>query len=245
MTTFSDNWTEREIRYRMRPDAHRFLRPDWRRYWHPGHESDPLYRLYQRIEQKDWHTQPRVPKGEPTGGQWTDDATTTTEQIYAAGWLPKIPKQRPPTSSERTSIAKTVAILAAEAGVAASGIAEAVAKTSWLYYAYPYIVSYLDGPKSLEELQQDASFSKPGYDRHHIVEQSSAAADGWPRKMIESPDNLVSIPRMKHWEINAWYQTPNRRYDDLTPREYLSGKDWDERRKVGLDALKRFGVLSQ
>jgi hypothetical protein len=61
--------------------------------------------------------------------------------------------------------------------------------------------------------------------------------------MIDAPENIVSIPRMKHWEINAWYQTPNREFDRLTPREYLSGKDWDERQRVGLLALREFGVL--
>ncbi len=57
------------------------------------------------------------------------------------------------------------------------------------------------------------------------------------------PINLVRVPRMSHWEINAWYQTSNRKYDWMTPREYLHGKDWDERRRVGLDALTRYGVL--
>jgi hypothetical protein len=247
MTIFKHAWTERGLKYRVRPGANRFLHPDWRRFWQPGHESDPFYRFFERLERRDWHTQPRVPAGEPTGGQWTDDESASSSQgrTYAAGWLPKIPKQRPPTSSERTAIAKTVAILAAEAGVAATGIGEAIAKTSWVYYALPSIVSYLDAPKTLDELQADAAIPKPGYDRHHIVEQTSAAEDGWPRKMIDAPDNLVSVPRMKHWEINAWYQTPNRIYDGLPPREYLRGKDWDERRNVGLDALRQFGVLSQ
>ena len=87
--------------------------------------------------------------------------------------------------------------------------------------------------------------SRLGYDVHHIVEQSSAADAGYPRKMIDGPDNLVSIPRMSHWEINAWYQTRNSDYGDVSPREYLSGKDWDERRRVGLDALAKFGVLKR
>ena len=57
------------------------------------------------------------------------------------------------------------------------------------------------------------------------------------------PINLVRVPRMSHWEINAWYQKRNPNYGDVSPREYLSGKDWNERRKVGLDALTRYGVL--
>jgi hypothetical protein len=30
----------------------RWMRPDWRRWWKPGHENDPLYKDYERIERK-------------------------------------------------------------------------------------------------------------------------------------------------------------------------------------------------
>jgi len=50
---------------------------------------------------------------------------------------------------------------------------------------------------------------KRGYDVHHIVEQTAAERDGFSRREIDAPGNLVSIPRMKHWEINGWYARPN------------------------------------
>lgn len=37
--------------------------------------------------------------------------------------------------------------------------------------------------------------------------------------------------------------TPNERYDYLSPREYLKGKSWDEKRNVVIQALIDFGVL--
>jgi len=33
------------------------------------------------------------------------------------------------------------------------------------------------------------------------------------------------------------------KFGGLSPREYLRGKSWTERRRVGLDALTEFGVL--
>ena len=51
----------------------RWMRPDWRRYWRPGHEDDPLYKRCERIERKYSPDQPRVPAGVPEGGQWTDE----------------------------------------------------------------------------------------------------------------------------------------------------------------------------
>jgi hypothetical protein len=232
----------------MRPNAHLFIRPDWRRFVRPGDRDSHPFALYERKYRPD---QPRVPAGSSEGGRWTDGEDgsrkptpnlPTSQRVYAAG-LPRIPRQRPPTSPERTAVAKVVAAYLLEKGLANAG--EYIAKSSWLYNAVPYINSYLDAPKSLDELQAGASSSRLGYDVHHIVEQSSAEEAGYPRKLIDSPDNLVSIPRLRHWEINAWYQTRNADYGDVSPREYLSGKDWDERRRVGLEALIKRGVLKR
>jgi hypothetical protein len=115
----------------------------------------------------------------------------------------------------------------------------------WTYRAYPYIHSYFDLPKTLEDLRQNI---KPGYDKHHIVERW-AKDDGMPEEKIGSPDNIVPIPKLKHWEINSWLDTPNEEFKDnndnkLTPRQYLKGKTWDERYSFGLKVLRKFGVLT-
>jgi hypothetical protein len=102
---------------------------------------------------------------------------------------------------------------------------------------------YRDEPKTLEELQRAVSRPKRGYDIHHIVEQTSAEQDGFPRSVIDAPNNLVRIPRLKHWEITGWYMTKNKAYGGPSPRAYLRGKGWDDRTSVGLDALAKFGVL--
>jgi hypothetical protein len=92
-------------------------------------------------------------------------------------------------------------------------------------------------------LREAVDNPKPGYQIHHIVEQTPAAHDGFSEEQIESGDNLVLIPTMKHREITTWYQTPNPDYDWLSPRDYLRGKSWDERREVGIYALTKFKVL--
>jgi hypothetical protein len=165
--------------------------------------------------------------------------------IVLAGLRPRIPPERPPTGPERTAVAKGLAIWLAERQADVADAAHFVARSSWLYHALPSIRSYLDGPKTLGELQSAASTSKAGYDVHHIVERTSAEEDGYSQKRINAPDNLASIPRMKHWEINAWFQTKNDRYGGMSPRDHLSGKNWDERQRVGLEALKRYGVLTR
>ncbi len=245
---------ERQRRW-MRPNAHLWIRPDAHRFMRPGsprwYGRDAVRYFWpeaaagtEPAERKYDPNQPRVPAGNPEGGQWTESGASSREQgrVSRASLVPKIPRQRPPTSNERVKVAKEIAIWIAEHGAA---VGEVVVAGSWLYYAVPTIVSYLDGPKPLAELQRDFGVRRAGYDWHHIVERSSALEDGYPLRRIDAPDNLVRIPRMRHWEINAWYQTKNDRFGEMTPRDYLRNKDWDERREIGLYALERFGVLKR
>jgi hypothetical protein len=114
---------------------------------------------------------------------------------------------------------------------------------SWILEYESSIEAYLDPPKSLDELQKALSTPKKGYDLHHIVEQTPAEKDGFPRSMIDAPDNLVRISRFKHWEITGWFERASKEYGGLSPREYLRDKDWSERIRVGHKALIRHGVL--
>lgn len=95
----------------------------------------------------------------------------------------------------------------------------------------------------MKELQNAVDDPKPGYHIHHIVEQKAAEDDGFSRDEIDARDNLVRIPAMKHREISGWYQKPNKDFDNLAPRDYLRGKTWKERYKVGIQALIEFKVL--
>ena len=182
--------------------------------------------------------QPRVPRGNPDGGQWTSDGGGG--QQPKTGDQPEVPEEKPPSSADRTAALKAVARRILQTGEALLNIAKT---SAWLQTYSPLVESYNDPPKSLDELQQAVSNPLPGYDIHHIVEQTQAEADGFTRDVIDGPDNLVRIPTLKHQEINAWYQTKNEDFGGLSPREYLSGRNWEVRRAVGLEALGKFGVL--
>ena len=208
--------------------------------------------------------QPRVPGGSPEGGQWTrggaggggepqgetdsgsegdfesTDSGSLDEGRSASEGdndLPYVPKERPATAQERNAIIKEVA------KVPSSELRRVFESAPWLYSHEAEIRAYQDPPKSLEELQQDANERRPDYDIHHLVEQTPAAQEGYPKPMIDAPENLVRIPRLKHWELSGWYQTPVEDYDRLTPREYLRGRTWDEKVKVGIRGLFERGLL--
>lgn len=217
--------------------------------------------------------EPRVPAGNPDGGRWTtdggsgassdprivSDATPNTNWMpgaqYAANDLPGgpsleeppvIPPEEPATAQLRNAFLKTAAYWLAEAVLAGEPIGDlilALQAAEWLSKYLPYIYAYLDAPKTLEELQQNVFRPRVGYDIHHIVEQTPAKQDGFPDSTINGRDNLVRIPTLKHWQINGWYGRPNDQFGGLSPREYLRGKSWDERMRVGKDALILFGVL--
>ena len=190
--------------------------------------------------------QPRVPAGDPAGGQWTDanGNALTPSRIRLAGEVPtndppEIPKERPRKSKERTTILRLIARRMLETGETVAAFAKLGA---WFITYSPTIESYNDPPKTLEELRQDLS-PKAGYDIHHIVQRNQESIFG--RELINSPENLVRIPRMKHWDINQWYETENREFGGVSPRAYLDGRNWDVQRSVGFEALKKFGVLKR
>lgn len=113
----------------------------------------------------------------------------------------------------------------------------------WLYSEWPSIRSYQGEPKTLAELQQNVGKGRAGYENHHIVEQGTQTREGFPRSMIESLDNVVSVPKYKHHEITGWYAQRNLEYNGLSPRNYLRGKSWSEHVEVGHRALRQFGIL--
>jgi len=211
--------------------------------------------------------QPRVPAGNSDGGQWTDGSGASSDgageddragadhrssNVILASFEPddeppRIPQKRPPTSRARTRIYKELVTWLARQVVTKSvrALLTILDQAGWLEPAIDSIRSFADPPKSLEQLQKDVSTPAPGYDVHHIVEQTSALRDGFPSSRVNAPENLVRIPRLKHWMITGWYMMKNDRYGDVSPRTYLRGKSWEERQRVGRDALIKHGVLKR
>lgn len=159
---------------------------------------------------------------------------------------PDVPNERPLASQQRNSIVRGVAASLrglGSVGAAAAMLAMITEGASWLRDYHHEIVASADPAKSLSELNEAVSTPRPGTHVHHINEQKAARDDGFSRSLIDAPDNLVRIPTLRHREITSWYQTRSEEFGGLSPRDWLRGKSWDERTRVGLDALIRHGVL--
>jgi hypothetical protein len=122
--------------------------------------------------------QPRVPAGVPEGGQWVDEGGDG-DLIFVnddPNRLPEIPKEPPPSTRERNRIGGAVARYL----LATSLAAHADAVRHWVWeYARDRIIAYLDEPKFLDALQRAAIDPRPGYEIHHIVEQTPAQPKGF------------------------------------------------------------------
>jgi hypothetical protein len=209
---------------------------------------------------------PRWPSGESDGGQFRpgdgagDGGASPIRPVSAAGQIiarqllgdpPKIPTETPATNTAKNVVRKAVAhwlvraVLIGADITAPEIVVPVQAAVEGAFWLAPYVNAYLDKPKTLEELQAAVKNPRDGTDVHHIVEQTPARKDKFPESQIEDPSNLARIPTLKHWELNAWYEKSNENYAGQTPRQYVKGKDWATRRKVGLDGLKAVGVLQK
>ena len=213
--------------------------------------------------------QPRVPKGNSDGGKWADrpgreagdqnnrqknpkdnkpfrKPRTKLPPYKVSSTPPELPARKPSKWAGRIRYAARVAKWAARAGIRLTPVGrlfDIYAAAHWIYDQTPYIVSYLDDPKSIHELRDLVSKPEKGYEIHHIVEQTAARRGGYPEDLINSRENRVRIPTLKHHKITGWYQIRNKKFGGLTPREYLHGKTWNERVEVGYKAMRKYGVL--
>ncbi len=159
---------------------------------------------------------------------------------------PEVPKEGLGDRKTRMSFVWEAARWGARAtglGTAVDAYLSAIDQVDQLARFTDAIRIYSDPPKTLDELRAEVGNGKPGYEDHHIVEQTGARKSGFSEEQIESRYNKARIPIMKHWEINRWFSRPNPEYNNLRPRDYLRGKSWDEHMKIGLRAMREFGVL--
>jgi hypothetical protein len=244
-------WLAHQRRRWMMPDPSRWLQPDQSKWLQPDQSRFQPPQSYERKYSPD---QPRVPAGNPEGGQWTGgggdgEEPSQSVPIFADGryvqlagdvptnGLPEVPKEKPATIQDRNRIVRRLKEFTGP-------LDQLLERGSWLKENLAELSSYRDPPRELADLNEAATVPAPrGYHNHHIVEQGPARDGGLPEELIEGYDNLARVPKLKHEEITAWFNTKNEDFGMMSPRDYLRNKDWNERRRVGLHALRRVGVL--
>ncbi len=203
----------------------------------------------------------------PDGGQWTDGGAgggnlglfqitprdNTIEGVQLAGdWPPDdgpppIPPKRPETTEGRMKFVRQAVRWLRVVGrlsPAADIFLGALDQAEELKRLTDMIKTADDPPAPLEELQARARMPpEAGYEDHHIVGQFAQNRLQFGSVRIDSAENTVRIPVVKHLDINGYYSRANIDYGGLSPRDYLRGRSWDEQMQEGLKILRDKGVL--
>lgn len=225
MPSHHEAWLRHQQSRWLRPDAARWVRSDAARFFPPGADVD---KAFPALARKYNPNQPRVPAGNSDGGRWTDDGAgggslglfqitprdNTVDGVRLAGdWPPfEEPPEAPPSVRKPTErpidfIRRVVKYLRVVGPIspAADGIFEALRQAEGLRGETAAIKSANDPPRTLEELQARARLpSEPGYEDHHIVGQFAQNRLQFGSVRIDSPENTVRIPVVKHLDINGY-----------------------------------------
>jgi hypothetical protein len=170
--------------------------------------------------------QPRVPKGQSGGGQWTRDGEPYDSVPLPNLELddngnPRLPATRPDSIQGRNRLSKQLARVVRK--LPPLRIIDILRESDWLLDNAFAILTYQDPPRTLEELQQRAATAKAlrqtplGYHVHHIVEQEAARRAGFSKELIKGRDNEVLVPKYSHEDITGWYMRRNKEFGGLPP----------------------------
>ena len=88
--------------------------------------------------------------------------------------------------------------------------------------------------------KRDIGSAGDGNEWHHIVEQSQIDKSGFSSKMVNNPDNVVSIPREIHQKITGYYNSKPKFANGLTYRDWLAEQSYEIQYEHGLKILRRF-----
>lgn len=183
MTSREDAFLRHQRERWLRPDAARWVRLDIARYLRPGSN---VVEAGLSVERKYSPNQPRVPAGNPDGGQWTDGSIAgstglfqitprvvdDTTNVQLAGdppgigdnggpplEPPQIPKARPSASDARMDIVWNVTEWIGRIGRASPLVGtlfEANEQAEWFANYEAMTKTYHDPPETLDQLQQKA-----------------------------------------------------------------------------------------
>jgi hypothetical protein len=160
---------------------------------------------------------------------------------------PEVPDKLPETPEGRNRLMRAAITWVARVGRHAPivdvlfGAIDQLDQTNKLSAA---IRSANDPRRSLAELQYRATLpTEDGYQNHHVVGQFEGNRKQFGNARIDEGSNIVRIPVVRHRDISNWYSTKNPEFGNVSPRDYLRGKSWDEQRELGLMVLRKFRVL--
>lgn len=193
-----------------------------------------------------WHLQPRVPAGDPEGGQWMPFG-----RAMAGSLLPVLRKIGPPALRVLRETARRVAPVLRRLPRRWDDIAVPRrerfrgrnAADQFLVMAKTRLPQH-----TLPQRGRTATKSRPagpGREWHHIVEKRLADHGMFPVEIIHSTDNIINLPKDVHRWVSDHMSSKAGEFQDLVRRFGVERLDFGDQYNFGLDlisrGLERFG----
>ena len=83
----------------------------------------------------------------------------------------------------------------------------------------------------------------PGFQDHHAVERGSIGRAGVTEKMVFHTRNTFRIPTLIHLAVSAHFSRKPWDHSDLTVRQYMRTRSFDEQHRYALKIMRRKGAL--
>jgi len=93
--------------------------------------------------------------------------------------------------------------------------------------------------RSFEAFKRAEGVAGEGMQWHHIVEQNPYNKTQFSPELLQSTDNLVSIPTELHQQISGWYSRTSVVDPSLRNRDVISRQSFSEQAAIGNDILNR------
>ena len=185
------------------------------------------------------HLQPRVPAGDPEGGQWMP-----SERAIVGSLLPVLRKVGPPALRLLRETARRIAPVMRRLPRRWDETSQfpdesdfeeetrRISSSSWQRHGYPNIRF-----RSEDELRRYLGPAGPGREWHHIVEKRLAGRDGLPVEVIHSTDNIISLPVDVHRWVSVRMSSRAGEFQEIVRRFGVERLTFGDQYNFGLDLI--------
>lgn len=184
-----------------------------------------------------WHLQPRVPAGRPDGGRWTAGAAAGVA-LQILKELGREAQRRLKREGQRLkprlrSIPRRWDDERQPTEDSFHDETRRISQNSWQRFGYPTLRF-----RTFRELKDVLGPAGPQREWHHIVEQRHADSGRFPPELIHSTDNIISLPRKVHIEINTRMSSKSKKFGSDVRRFWVEKMDWRNQYDHGLELIE-------
>lgn len=187
-----------------------------------------------------WHLQPRVPAGNPEGGQWVAHLMGA-----AASILPVLQRIGPSAIAKLKEAARRIAPELRRlpkrwfddgqpSEESYDKETRRISRDSWQRRGLPNVRF-----RNEDELRRSLGPAGKGREWHHIVEKRLVGRPGFPPEQIHTTDNIISLPVEVHRRISETMSSKTDEFLGQVRRFGMETLDFGTQYDLGLDLIEK------